>query len=284
MFGKRNSEHPEENVETTVDTMPRPEPAPTKAGEEPVTMSTPPPSLKPEPEPGAMPPASDGFSMDMTTDTELARLRDILFGGQARSTEKRMSDLELRVEAVRQELAAQIDKKVSDLDTSSGNQLAATRTDFVERLNLKTDAQSQNLRTAQQELNDKIDQQNTDLNTQIRSTQRDLSERLDAQQTEQATQLREVQKDLSQRLDTLTTDFMSQLRQIQKDLSDRLDKLNETQIEQSRSLQAESKQRDDELRQELMSFASLLESKKVSRADLGQMLAELGQRMRSDTD
>lgn len=281
MFGKKNSENIEEKVDTAVDTLPRPQPASPKIMQEPVAI----------PAPLSEPPDSEMVSMDDTppmeesaTDTELARLRDILFGGQARSTEKRMSDLELRVEAIRQELAAQIEQKVSNLDTTSGNQLAATRTDFVERLNTKTDAQSQSLRTAQQELNARIDQQNTDLSTQIRNTQRDLSSRLDAQQTEQATQLRDVQRELSQRLDTLTTDFMSQLRQIQKDLNERLDKLSETQSEQSRSLQVESKQRDDELRQELMSFASLLENKKVSRADLGQMLAELGQRMRSDTN
>lgn len=276
MFGKKNTDDSIEKAELVVDTMPQQEPAPEKQKEVLPTMDTPPTPKKSDP----MPPSAEATA----TDTELARLRDILFGGQARSTEKRMSDLELRVEAIRQDLSNQIEQKVGNLDQTAGNQLAATRTDFVERLNMKTEAQSNNLRAVQQELNDRIDGQNSDLSAQIRTTQRELSDRLDAQQTDQAAQLRDVQKDLSQRLDSLTADFMSQLRQIQRDLSDRLDRLNETQTEQSRSLQAESKQRDDELRQELMTFASLLENKKVSRADLGQMLAELGQRMRSDLD
>lgn len=274
MFGKKNTDNSVEKAELAVDTMPQAESTPEKTIEEPTNI--PPPASKSEP----VSPAAE----QAATDTELARLRDILFGGQARSTEKRMGDLEMRVEAIRQELSEQIDSKVGNLDQTAGNQLAATRTDFVERLNMKTEAQSNNLRTIQQELNDRIDQQNTDLTTQIRTTQRELSGRLEAQQIDQASQLRDVQKELSQRLDTLTADFMSQLRQIQKDLSQRLDNLNETQAEQSRRLQAESKQRDDELRQELMTFATLLESKKVSRADLGQMLAELGQRMRSDSN
>ena len=264
---------PQKKIELTVETVPQSEPIPEKTTAGPVNMG-PPSSLKSEPNTAEL----------AATDTELSRLRDILFGGQARSTEKRMSDLELRVEAIRQELSDQIERKVGNLDQTAGNQLAATRTDFVERLNMKTEAQSNNLRAVQQELNDRIDAQNSDLSAHIRTTQRELTDRLDAQQTDQTTQLRDVQKELSQRLDTLTADFMTQLRQIQKELSERLDKLSETQIEQTRTLQAESKQRDDELRQELMSFASLLENKKVSRADLGQMLSELGQRMRTDSN
>ncbi len=276
MFGKKNTDDPIETAELVVDKMPQQDPAPERQKEALPAMDTPPPPKKSDP----TPPSADTAA----TDTELARLRDILFGGQARSTEKRMSDLELRVEAIRQDLSNQIEQKVGNLDQTAGSQLAATRTDFVERLNMKTEAQSNNLRAVQQELNDRIDGQNSDLAAQIRTTQRELSDRLDAQKTDHAAQLRDVQKDLSQRLDSLTADFMSQLRQIQRDLSDRLDRLSEAQTEQSRSLQAESKQRDDELRQELMTFASLLENKKVSRADLGQMLAELGQRMRTDLD
>jgi uncharacterized protein YhaN len=273
MFGQKNTDNHVEKAEFAVDTV-SPSESQLKA-ETANSADTP-----KKPEPAAKPAAVEASTA--ATDTELARLRDILFGGQARSTEKRMGDLEMRIEAIHQELSEQINSKVGNLDQTAGNQLAATRTDFVERLNMQTETQSNNLRTAQQTLNERLEQQNSDLSAQIRTTQRELSDRLEAQQTEQASELREVQKDLTQRLDTLTADFMSQLRQIQKDLSHRLDTLNETQAEQARALQAESKQRDDELRQELMTFASLLESKKVSRTDLGQMLAELGQRMRSD--
>ena len=85
-------------------------------------------------------------------------------------------------------------------------------------------------------------------------------------------------------IDDLTSDFMNQLRKIHKELGERLDKLDETQNEQARTLQLESKQRDDELHQEVAFLAAMLENKKVSRGDLGNLLAELGQRLRSDMD
>ena len=277
MFGKRKQDGLNEDSNVDVDTLPRPEPTPEPP---PAELFIPPKEKAPETavvQPESSPPAP-------TTDSELARLRDILFGGQTRSIDKRMTDLELRTETVRQELIDLIAEKTGALDNAASNQLAAARADLLDRLNVKTDAQSQNLHAAQQELGDRLEQQGTDLTMQIKSSQRDLSARLDTQQTEQAKQLREVQKELSQRLDTLTADFMSQLRQIQKELGDRIDRLNENQSEATLTLQVETRKRDDELHQELVSLAGMLENKKVSRGDLGQMLAELGHRLRSEMD
>ncbi|MFO7684156.1 MAG: hypothetical protein R6X34_29345 [Chloroflexota bacterium] len=177
MFGKSKTQNPEEDTGVVVDTVPRPE-AETVASPPPPKAVKSPPPLAAEPPPSAVPAPID----DSPTDTELARLRDILFGGQTRSTEKRINDLELRLETVQQELNELIERRVSSLDKSAGNQLAATRTDFVERLNMKTETQSQNLRAVQQELTDRLEKENIDLTTQIRSTQRDLSARLDSQQ------------------------------------------------------------------------------------------------------
>jgi DNA anti-recombination protein RmuC len=281
MFGKKKQDSLNEDSNVVVDTLPRPEPTPEPPPETSAELFAPPKEKEPETavvQPEAPPPAAP------TTDSELARLRDILFGGQTRSMEKRMTDLELRTEAIRQELVDLIAEKTESLDASASNQLAATRTDLLERLNMKTDAQSQNLRALQQELSDRLEQQGADLTVQIKSVQRDLSGRLDTQQTEQAGQLREVQKELSQRLDTLAADFMSQLRQIEKELGERIDRLSESQSKATHTLQVETRKRDDELRQELVSLAGMLENKKVSRGDLGQMLAELGQRLRSEVD
>lgn len=55
-------------------------------------------------------------------------------------------------------------------------------------------------------------------------------------------------------------------------------------MERTRTLQTEARQRDDGLRQELLSIAASLENKKTSRQDLGQMLMELGLRLRQEID
>ena len=82
----------------------------------------------------------------------------------------------------------------------------------------------------------------------------------------------------------MATDLLTQLRTTQKELGDRIDRVNAEYSERVRTLQAETRQRDDSLRQELLTLASSLEDKKTSRHDLGQMLMELGQRLRSETD
>ena len=72
MFGKKNTDDSAEKIELTVETVPQSEPIPEKTTAGPVNMG-PPSSLKSEPEPNTAELAA--------TDTELSRLRDILFGG-----------------------------------------------------------------------------------------------------------------------------------------------------------------------------------------------------------
>ena len=43
-------------------------------------------------------------------------------------------------------------------------------------------------------------------------------------------------------------------------------------------------ERDENLRQELLAMAASLDNKKASRQDLGQMLVELGVRLRQESD
>ena len=136
----------------------------------------------------------------------------------------------------------------------------------------------------QQTLGDRLEKQGTDQSALLRAAQQELVERSDKQNTEQAAQLRAVHKDLSERIEQLATDLLTQLRTTQKELGDRIDRVNAEYSERVRALQAETRQRDDSLRQELLTLASSLEDKKTSRHDLGQMLMELGQRLRSETD
>lgn len=61
------------------------------------------------------------------TPNELERLREILYGNQARSTEKRLEGLEMRLDAVHHELSDAVSQRVGALADSSAAQLAAIR-------------------------------------------------------------------------------------------------------------------------------------------------------------
>jgi len=201
-------------------------------------------------------------SSEQVSPDELGRLRDILFGSQSRTMEKRLGDLESDLKKTRQEMTDLLNDKVGALTDSTATQFSDARREF----------------------NEKLDKQSVDQSSQLRSAQKDLTERLERQSTEQASQLAAVQKELSASIEKLAADFLRQLRETHKELSDRLDRMSAEQSERMRNQQAESRQRDDSLRQELLSMASSLDGKKTSRNDLGQMLVELGLRLRQDSD
>jgi hypothetical protein len=192
---------------------------------------------------------------------ELERLREILYGSQARNTEKRLGDLEIRLEDTHRSLSDALNEKLQAV----------------------SDTASARLSDARQELGTRLDEQSASQSAQLRAVQKDLTERLDRQAAEQAAQLRAVQKELRDALEQLAADMLHQLRASHKELSDRIDKLSADTAERMRSLQSETRQRDDSLRQELLTLASSLDDKKASRQDLGQMLMELGLRLGSDS-
>ncbi len=231
----------------------------------------------PDTSPPVMPPAD-------ATATELDRLRDILYGTQARTTDKRLIDLELRVETQRRELTEALLEKTNSLSESASSQLAAVRKDLSDRLDRQVTDEAAQLRTAQQNLGGRIDELDASQTAQLRAAQKDLTDRIDHQSADQAAQLRTVQRELSDRIENVYAEILTQLRAVQKDLNDRLDRFNTEQAERLRSLQAETRQRDDGLRQELLTLATTLDTKKTSRQDLSQMLVELGQRLRNDNE
>jgi hypothetical protein len=193
---------------------------------------------------------------------EINRLRDILFGSQTRSLDKRLGDLETRLETMRQELLNLFTEKIDALADSTSTQGAESRREFNSRLTSQAEEQS----------------------VHVRAVQKELSDRLDKQSNEQSTQLRAVQLEASDAVEKLAADLLRQIRDVQRELSERLDKVNMEQTERTRSLQSETRQRDDGLRQEFLSLAAALEDKKTSRHDLGQMLIELGLRVKQDTE
>ncbi len=201
------------------------------------------------------------LTVEPTAD-ELGRLRDILFGSQSRTIEKRLADLEVGLQATRRELTELFNDKLERVSGTAASQLAETRAEF----------------------NRKLESQGSEQTSQLRAAQKDLAERFDRQSTDQTAQLRAAQKELSDRLDRLEADFVGQLRTTRKELDDQIEKMGVDQSERLRGLQTEARQRDDSLRQELLDLAASLDNKKTSRQDLGQMLIELGLRLRRDSD
>jgi hypothetical protein len=199
---------------------------------------------------------------DQPTADELGRLRDILFGSQTRTIEKRLSDLETGLQTLRREIHDTFNEKIEALSIFTSAQLSETRN----------------------ELNRKIEALDSEQSLQLKTRQKELLERIENQSIEQTTQLRAVQKELAEGVDKLAVDFMQQLRGTKKELSDHTEKLGAEQTERIRNLQIETRQRDDNLRQELLAIADSLENKKTSRQDLGQMLVELGIRLRRESD
>jgi DNA repair exonuclease SbcCD ATPase subunit len=198
---------------------------------------------------------------ETATADELGRLRDILFGSQSRSMEKRLADLEAELHATRQQMTDLINDRVAALSEATSAQATETRREF----------------------NEKLTRQGSEHAAQLRLAQKDLSERLDRQAAEQAAQLSAAYKALTEAIEKLAADSLRQIRETHRELSERIEKQGLEQAERLRSLQAETRQRDEALRQELLTLAATLEDKKASRQDLGQMLMELGFRLRQDS-
>ncbi len=213
---------------------------------------------------------------------DLNRLRDILYGSQARTTEKRLNALENRLSAIHQEMHDLLDKRFHTATETAANELNLTNRTLTDRLAQQSTDQSAQVRSVQQTLTEQLQAQENNLAAQIRTNRRELNERLEQVETSQSTQLQEAQRELNQRLDTLAADLSAQLRQVEKELSERLERTNANQLERLDLLKSESGQRDEALRQELLLLTSQLSERKVSRQDLSQMLVELGLRLRDD--
>jgi hypothetical protein len=117
-------------------------PSPSEPAELPVIVTPPPSAAELPTAPANMEPSP----------SELERLRDILYGGQARVTDKRLAELEMHLETIRRDLADTSNEKISALAETSSAQLAAVRKELTERLDKQAMDQSAHLRTVQQTL------------------------------------------------------------------------------------------------------------------------------------
>lgn len=132
------------------------------------------------------------------TNNELDQLRHILYGNQARATERRLDDLEARLETINQELQNNLNKQAATLSGTAANQFQAL---------------DEKLAQTNSNLNQRLDQQIADLRKQLadfraESRQRDselrqemltLGAMLDKQKTGR-TELGQLLVDLGQQL------------------------------------------------------------------------------------
>lgn len=127
---------------------------------------------------------------------ELETLRNLIYGNQARAAEKRITNLERRVETVYAELGETIRSKTGEAGTHAAEQLAQVRRELLDRM----DGQHADLVK-------RLDALAADMKSQLNALQAKM-EKLHAEQTERLLTLQadaqERDDDLRQELLTLT--------------------------------------------------------------------------------
>jgi len=196
------------------------------------------------------------------TGNELEHIRDILFGNQARATETRLGDLEVRVEAIHQELLNTIREQNSATGDRLTTKIEESRKDQLNRLKRQDEQQT----------------------TFVNNTRDTLTAQINQQFQKLAADIEQNRQEFQETVDKITADLQKQYLDMQKTLQDGLNRLNADLSERLRAGQAESQQRDNDLRQELLTMAAWLDNKKATRIDLGHMLIEVGRQLQNDGD
>lgn len=88
---------------------------------------------------------------------------------------------------------------------------------------------------------------------------------------------------IGERLEQVSAELRELTETTSHTLESRLDRMQQDINERFRVLEEEARRRDDDLRSELLTVSAWLEDKKASRHDLGQMLEEIGLRLRATT-
>ncbi|MCS7286725.1 MAG: hypothetical protein NZ653_06310 [Anaerolineae bacterium] len=86
-------------------------------------------------------------------------MREILFGTQIRSTERRLEGLEARIETNYRELTEMVNQKTSSLADSFANQLASVRRELIEGVERLASEQTAQLRATQRTISDRLEKQ-----------------------------------------------------------------------------------------------------------------------------
>lgn len=168
-------------------------------------MSAPPQKKSAKPEIPSDPPAS---SMDMADAGNMDKIRDILFGHQARDYEKRFSGLENQLTQEAAELKTELIKRIDSLETYVKQELrdindrinseSSTRTDADTRLtqDLKDAVETLTKKLAKEEEN--LVKKSTELRDQILDQSKQLSAEISARYDQNSTNLKKAAHDLDE--------------------------------------------------------------------------------------
>lgn len=156
---------------------------------------------------------------------ELERLRDILYGQQARNTEERLNELNARQEAIHTELVARID----DLGKQFVARIEALQAELNKRLEQQGSGQSQTAEANKQALTNQMNQMQADTAARFNALQTDLEKSNDILLSQiQALQntSRQADAELSEIIATLDEKKVSRqaFGQILAELAERLQK------------------------------------------------------------
>jgi len=142
---------------------------------------------------------------DIPVGNDLDQLRTILFGNQARAIEKRIHDLELRLETVRRELNQHFNERLDALAETTAADLASVQQELNEQLaGQAADQTKQN-----KELQERLEKLAADFAKQLQTTQKELSQQMDRQVADLQQKLVEFQFEARQRDDDLRVEMLA---------------------------------------------------------------------------
>lgn len=137
--------------------------------------------------------------------TDLAQLRDILFGNQAKATDERMADLEKRLENVRRDLTNSLNDGLKNVASTASSDLKNSNQSLSKQLeNQQKDA---NLKFDQ--LQDKLDQLSADFSQQLYDVQQELQKQINQQVDDLNQKLFDYQSEARRSHDSLRHEMLT---------------------------------------------------------------------------
>lgn len=109
---------------------------------------------------------------------ELETLRNLIYGNQAKAADKRVNNLERRVESIYKELGDSIRTKTQSVAGSSGEKLAQVRQELLSRGDAQTVDLSQRLDTLAADFANQIKTLEETIDAQIKHLHAEMTERL----------------------------------------------------------------------------------------------------------
>lgn len=193
---------------------------------------------------------------------QMAALRDLIFGEQQRDLNGRLESLERLLDVTRDDILARLERDVSGLVERSSGQVEELTRDL----------------TAQ------IEEQGQGQSAALSEVSRTLSAEIEGRDEAQGARLGAFQQEVIDRLEQLSGHFSEQLEATRAEFAAQLSALAETLDGRLTEMQQAVEARDELLRDEFLSVAESLEDRKASSSDLGQMLMDLGARLRLDSE